>query len=548
MNSNLRIVIAAFVSMLFIIAWQNFTHEESTTTEVKILESTKKDGDDHLISAEQSRPVGVKEDENKKIVTFRNNLISGSINLVGARIDNLDLLKYREEINDNKHVSLLSPPSSKNPYYAELGWISDDPDLEIPTRKSVWSSNKNDFGPNDNITLSWKNSKGIEYVINFHLDESYMFTIEQKVIGLQNKKVSCYAAINKSLRPDNQNQMMVHEGGIGVFGNKLKEITFEKLNKSNHKFPGLDDYWFGFSDKYWLTAIAVQGNSTSNAQFSSYRINGQRKYQADAIISNTQNNYNKIYLFTGAKELKLLEHYKEKFNIKLFDRAVDFGILYFITKPIFIMLNYLHTLVQNFGVAIILLTFFIKTLLFPLAYKGFAGMNKIKKIQPELARLKSLYKNDKQKFQISVVELYKREKVNPVSGCLPILIQMPIFFALYKVLYVTIEMRHAKFCLWINNLSSPDPTNIFTLFGMINWNPPSFFNVGVLPIIMALTLYGQQVLGPQHSDENQVKVMRILPLVFLFMFASFPSGLVLYWSCSNILSIVQQLLIKKFTK
>ena len=343
--------------------------------------------------------------------------------------------------------------------------------------------------------------------------------------------------------------MLIHEGAIGVFDNKLEEIKFEKLDDKTFKFSDSDHGWFGFSDKYWLTAIIPEDSTTISTKFLSYEINEEKRYQTDAIINNDlDDNYSKIHFFAEAKKLKLLDYYQNKYNIKLFDRAVDFGVLYFITKPIFVALNYLHSLVGNFGIAIILLTIFIKILLFPLAYKGFKGMNKLKDLQPEMTRLKKSCGSDSAKFQKSIVELYKKEKVNPISGCLPILLQMPIFFALYKVLYVTLEMRHAKFYLWIKDLSAADPTNIFTFFGLLSWNPPSFFHIGVLPIVMALTLYFQQMLNPQPADPTQAKVMRFLPLIFLFMFASFPSGLVLYWSCSNILSITQQLLIKKITQ
>ncbi|MSO14033.1 membrane protein insertase YidC [Rickettsiales endosymbiont of Trichoplax sp. H2] len=552
MNNNTRTIIAAVLSITILILWQIFFQKPETIDKHnKNLEIHSDLKDMNLINNDfVHNKISISNKSKAGKIKFKNDMISGSINLVGAKIDNLILLDYKQTVQKNsKDVVLLSPTGTKNVYYAEFGWISNNKDIELPTNKSIWTSNKKHLNPNERITLSWKNSQGAEFLITILLDENYMFTIEQKILGLDNIKIKPYAAISRTINPDNQSQMLIHEGAIGVFDNKLEEIKFEDLDDKKLKFSDSDNGWFGFSDKYWLTAIIPEDSTTISTKFLGYRINEEQRYQTDAIINNdSDDNYNKIHFFAGAKKLKLLDYYQKKYNIKLFDRAVDFGVLYFITKPIFIALNYLHSLVENFGVAIILLTIFIKILLFPLAYKGFKGMNKLKDLQPEMTRLKKSCGDDSAKFQKSIVELYKKEKVNPLSGCLPILLQMPIFFALYKVLYVTLEMRHAKFYLWIKDLSAADPTNIFTFFGLIPWNTPSFFHIGVLPIIMALTLYFQQMLNPQPADPTQAKVMKFLPVIFLFMFASFPSGLVLYWSCSNILSIAQQVLIKRITK
>ncbi len=552
MNNNTRTIIAAVLSITILILWQIFFQKPETIDKHnKNLEINSDLKDMNLINNNfVHNKISISNKSKAGKIKFKNYMISGSINLVGAKIDNLILLDYKQTVQKNsKDVVLLSPTGTKNVYYAEFGWISNNKDIELPTNKSIWTSNKKHLNPNERITLSWKNNQGAEFLITILLDENYMFTIEQKILGLDNIKIKPYAAISRTINPDNQSQMLIHEGAIGVFDNKLEEIKFEDLDDKKLKFSDSDNGWFGFSDKYWLTAIIPEDSTTISTKFLGNRINEEQRYQTDAIINNdSDDNYNKIHFFAGAKKLKLLDYYQKKYNIKLFDRAVDFGVLYFITKPIFIALNYLHSLVENFGVAIILLTIFIKILLFPLAYKGFKGMNKLKDLQPEMTRLKKSCGDDSAKFQKSIVELYKKEKVNPLSGCLPILLQMPIFFALYKVLYVTLEMRHAKFYLWIKDLSAADPTNIFTFFGLIPWNTPSFFHIGVLPIIMALTLYFQQMLNPQPADPTQAKVMKFLPVIFLFMFASFPSGLVLYWSCSNILSIAQQVLIKRITK
>jgi YidC/Oxa1 family membrane protein insertase len=555
MNNNVRTVIAAVLSMIILILWQYYfskpiprNNSESQINKEKAIDEFKFDNTENLESKILDKPILDKPQGGK--VEFSNNMISGSINLVGARIDDLILLEYKQTEEENsKNVALLSPAGTKEVYYTEFGWLSSDKNVELPNNKSIWNADKKNLSPNEKVTLSWKNNSGAQFFITITLDENYMFTVEQKVIGVSNDALKPYAAISRGIYGHGKSEMLIHEGGIGVFDNKLKEVTFEDLDQKKLNFSDSDNGWFGFSDKYWLTAI-IPENSSISAKFLGYNTNEGNRYQADAIINsnNSNGNFNRLHFFAGAKKLKLLDDYEKKYSIKLFDRAVDFGVLYFITKPIFIALNFFHSLVGNFGVAIILLTIFIKILLFPLAYKGFKGMNKLKELQPEMTRLKEQSGGDSVKFQKSIIELYKKEKVNPMSGCLPILLQMPIFFALYKVLYVTLEMRHAKFYLWIKDLSAIDPTNIFTLFGLIPWDTPSFLHIGILPIIMALTLYFQQMLNPQPTDPTQAKVMKFLPLIFLFMFASFPSGLVLYWSCSNILSITQQVLIKRITK
>ncbi len=550
MNNNVRTLMAAVLSMIILILWQHYfskstptNNSESHINKEKAIDEFKFDNMENLENKILDKPQGGK-------VEFSNNMISGSINLVGARIDDLILLEYKQTEKENsKNVVLLSPAGTKEVYYTEFGWLSSDKNIKLPNNKSIWNADKKNLNPNEKVTLSWKNNSDVQFFISITLDENYMFTIEQKVIGVNNDFLKPYAAISRGIYGNGKSEMLIHEGGIGVFDNKLKEVTFEDLDQKKLNFSDSDNGWFGFSDKYWLTAI-IPENSSISTKFLGYKTNEGNRYQADAIINsnNSDGNFNRLHFFAGAKKLKLLDDYEKKYNIKLFDRAVDFGVLYFITKPIFIALNFFHSLVGNFGVAIILLTIFIKILLFPLAYKGFKGMNKLKELQPEMTRLKEQCGGDSVKFQKSIIELYKKEKVNPMSGCLPILLQMPIFFALYKVLYVTLEMRHAKFYLWIKDLSATDPTNIFTLFSLIPWDPPSFLHVGILPIVMALTLYFQQMLNPQPTDPTQAKVMKFLPLIFLFMFASFPSGLVLYWSCSNILSITQQVLIKRITK
>jgi YidC/Oxa1 family membrane protein insertase len=553
MSNNLRTILAAVLSMLVLVVWQLYFHKQAP--QVTQQTSGQAHGD---IMSSQTKTIDREDvindgEENGGRIAFRNNMISGSINLVGAKIDDLTLLQYKKTVEqDSKDVVLLSPINTKEVYYAEFGWLANTKSVKLPNNKTTWVADKSELTPSNQVNLMWKNDDGLKFTITIALDENYMFTVEQAVSGEGSADLKPYAAISRSNYGNGESQMLIHEGGIGVFENKLQELTFEDLDdKKLYKFSDTNNGWFGFSDKYWLTAI-IPENSELSARFTESKVGKIKRYQADGIlenlVTNDRENYSKLRFFAGAKELKLLDEYEQKYNIKLFDRAVDFGVLYFITKPIFLALNFFHSLVGNFGVAIILLTVFIKLLLFPLAYKGFKGMNRLKDLQPEMARLKKVCGDDNVKLQKAMLELYKKEKVNPISGCLPLLLQMPVFFALYKVLYVTLEMRHAEFYGWIHDLSALDPTNIFTLFGLIQWTTPSFLHIGVLPIIMALTLFLQQGLNPQPTDPTQAKVMKILPLIFLFMFASFPSGLVLYWSWSNILSITQQILIKRMTK
>ena len=558
MSNNLRTILAAVLSMLILIIWQNYFIEREispSVSEVNNLQSTIKEKESynvHLDNEQQHNKEDQVKIEEGQRVAFKNNIISGSINLIGAKIDDLTLLQYKGTVEKNSgDVVLLSPVNTKEVYYAEFGWLTNNKELELPNNKTIWSADNKMLTPDNKINLTWSNTSGVKFVITITLDNDYMFTIEQKVLGIEDANLKPYAALSRGDYGNGKSQMIIHEGGIGVFENKLQEITFENLDdKKLYKFSDANNGWFGFSDKYWLTAIIPEKSELSN-RFVSYNSKHGKRYQADGVMNNItvdgKTYYNKLHFFAGAKKLSLLDKYETKYNIKLFDRAVDFGVLYFITKPIFIALNFFYSLVGNFGIAIILLTVFIKLLLFPLAYKGFKGMNRLKDLQPEITRLKEIYGDDNARLQKAMLEIYKKEKVNPMSGCFPILLQMPVFFALYKVLYVTIEMRHAPFYGWIKDLSAPDPTNIFTLFGVIPWDPPTFLYIGIWPIIMALTLYLQQKLNPQPTDPVQAKVMKLFPLIFLFMFASFPSGLVLYWSWSNILSITQQMLIKKMT-
>ena len=550
MNKNSRTILAACLSLAVLFTWQLFFLDSTAKygSEVQVqnespLEITEQD----IISINREKALALAKQEEIRL-PFKNGLVQGSINLRGARIDDLRLLTHKETYQ-GKDVTLLSPANTQKVHYAEFGWISYDKGIDLPNSKTIWTADVKELGQNELVNLSWVNKEGTQFLISVSLDQEYMFGIEQRVTGNNVRNLKAYSALSRSNVNPGKKEMLIHEGAIGVFNGKLSEITYSNLDKKQkYNFRDNNGGWFGFVDKYWLTAI-IPSEKHSNIKFSSHVDNVSQRYQADIVSDHnpgeSENSNQKFFLYAGAKNLKVLDNYEKKYQIHLFDRAVDFGMLYFITKPMFITLNFIYRMVGNFGVAILVLTILIKMLLFPLAYKGFKGMNKLKELQPEMKRIKEAYPNDNAQLQKAMLTLYRREKINPMSSCLPIFLQMPIFFALYKVLYVTIEMRHAPFFGWIKDLSSPDPSNVFSLFGLIPWNPPAFMMIGILPIIMAGTLFLQQALNPQSGDPTQARIMKLFPLVFLFMFSSFPSGLVLYWSWSNILSILQQIIIKQ---
>ena len=561
LSQNQRLIIASILSMLVLILWQEFfAPMPPAAVEQSDGNRAQQTADVVGIEAlqEETRQDVIEDGfENDRRIKIGNDAIFGSINLKGARIDDISLADYKEtQEQDSDNVVLLSPSEAKDSYFITFGWVKSSQDLELPDSKTVWKADKRTLKANDKIRLTWVNKQGVEFFINMALDEKYMFTVTQ---GLNNKssnkiKVGNFAVINRQ-KPELKDNVVIHQGGIGSFDKVLEEVDYDDLVKEGKITYENKSGWIGFSDKYWLTALIHKKDNKAhyNSKFAYSGSASKHRVQADTLgdiitLNAGQSYSDEFMVFVGAKQLELLDEYENKYSIYLFDRAVDFGILYFITKPIFEFLHHCYEFVGNFGVAILLLTIIIKGLLFPLAHKGYRGMNRLKDLQPKMTELKERYVDDSQTFQKELMALYKKEKVNPMAGCLPLLLQMPIFFALYKVLYVTIEMRHAPFFGWLQDLSVQDPTSIFNLFGLLPFTPPSFLMIGVLPILMALTMFIQQKLNPEPTDPVQAKVMKFLPVMFLFMFASFPSGLVLYWSWSNVLSILQQLLIKKIEK
>jgi YidC/Oxa1 family membrane protein insertase len=404
----------------------------------------------------------------------------------------------------------------------------------------------------EGVTLTWDNGEGLRFERRIAFDDAYMLTITQRIANDGEDPVSLfpYGLVSRWGTPSTLGYYILHEGPIGVLGGTLEEIDYDDLQEDgNVELPSRGG-WLGITDKYWLTALVPDQASELTGTFRDNVVDGQNRYQVDYLrtaravpaggsIETTDR------LFAGAKEVSQLDRYSEEYGIPLFDRAVDFGWFYFLTKPMFHVLHFFYKWTGNYGLAILLLTLRVKFLFFPLANKSYRAMSKMKKLQPEMMRLREQYGDDKMRMNQELMALYKKEKANPMSGCLPIVVQIPVFFALYKVLFVSIEMRHAPFFGWIHDLSAPDPTTIFNLFGLIPWDPPSFLMIGVWPLLMGATMFLQQKLNPQPADPMQARIMMMLPAMFIFLFATFPAGLVIYWTWNNILSIAQQWTIMK---
>jgi YidC/Oxa1 family membrane protein insertase len=488
-----------------------------------------------------------------KIVTPR---LTGSISLKGARFDELSLADYHETTDPTSPtIKLLEPLSSEHPYFAEYGWLAQDAGAPVPTSDTVWHANGDELTPAKPLTLTWDNGHGLLFTRNLSVDENFVFTIADKVENHTGQQVTLfpYGLISRYGTPQTAGLYILHEGMVGVLGGSLKEVKYKDAQKEEKP----DSYtstggWAGITDKYWLTAMMWDQNQEVKANISNHSKSGEvDKYQTDYLgpataVPANGSTENTAHLFAGAKEVRLIDAYADKLGITHFDLAIDFGWFYFITKPFFYALDTLSHWIGNFGIAILVLTICVKTLFFPLANKSYRSMSAMRNLQPQMQALRERYKDDKAKLNQAVMELYRKEKVNPAAGCLPIVIQIPVFFSLYKVLYVTIEMRHAPFFGWIHDLSAPDPTTVFNLFGLIPWVPPAFFpHLGAWAIIMGFTMFMQMRLNPQPADPIQAKLFMFMPLIFTFILAPFPAGLVIYWAWNNSLSVAQQWIIMK---
>ena len=483
---------------------------------------------------------------NEKRVSFKSQRLEGSINLYGATIDEIILSDYFETINKEKKIKLLQKENSSSPYFLRMGWASTNKSLKLPNKDSLWKSLKN-VNTNETIQLEWNNNQGITIKREISFDENFMIKIEDTVFNKTGEAVELtnFSYIRrKNHRPANK-FFILHEGPLGVFNDTLQEFSYDDIEEQKEIVESSTNGWIGYTDHYWQVAIFPETDEPFKARFKTLK-NSKNSIQIDFINDNIKTLKSgeslsvKSYVFAGAKEVPLIDDYIKSLNVNKLDLSVDFGWFYFLTKPLFYALNYLSVLFSNFGAGIIILTIFIRILLFPLANKSFKSMNSMRLLTPEIKRLRERFKDDKQKMNQEMFALYREKKINPAAGCLPILIQIPIFFALYKVLFVSIEMRHAPFFGWIKDLSAPDPTSIFNLFGLIPFDTPAFLTIGVWPLLMGLTMYLQQKINPPPPDPVQAKVFMMLPFIFTFLLATFPSGMVVYWTINNILSIGQQ--------
>ncbi|MDP3371679.1 MAG: membrane protein insertase YidC [Candidatus Paracaedibacteraceae bacterium] len=499
------------------------------------------------------REVALKDDQRVRISTPK---IQGSIRLKGAIIDDVELTQYKETTDENSsNVVVLTPQQTKNAYTASFKWIAKD-GTSCPDENTVWKiEGKDKFAeltPEKPLVLFFDNKKGLRFTRTIKIDENYLFTVTDTVAnsGAAPVLLQPVNQISRYGTPTTGGYFVLHEGAIGVLNHSLTELSYSDIEKKGAIQQDTTDGWLGFTDKYWLVALIPSQTVPTHC---SYEYHAGSIYKSIAVGAEVTLDSGKTTeisnnLFVGPKVLKLLDAYEKKLGIYRLELAVDFGWFYFLTKPLFYVLEFFHKLLGNFGLAILALTVLFKAVLFPLANKSHRSMARMKTLQPKMEKIKTTYGHDKVRMNQELMNLYKTESVNPMSGCLPMLIQAPIFFCLYKVFFVTIEMRHAPFFGWIHDLAAIDPTSLFNLFGLIPWTPPAFLMIGAWPIIMGATMVLQQRLGPQPADAQQAKIMMIMPVMFTYLFASFPAGLVIYWAWSNVLTILQQFYINRSTE
>ena len=553
---NKNVFIAIALSMSVLLFWAAFfespkpvnnnTPQQQKKTNENIItpninESLKVD----TISREDS----IKSSERIKI---ENDSIIGSMSLEGGLIDDISFKKYKKNLENNLNVEFLNPAQTENGFYVETGWTSIGNKIKVPSKKSIWKVNGNKIlDSNEPVILEWNNGDGIIFKKRIELDNKYLFKITQQVQNNTNETIDLYpyAQITRNKIPDDiQNFYISHEGFIGVFDEELKEDDYDDIEE-NKIIREANEGWFGITDKYWMTAVVPKKGENFKSTFL-YKDSFKANYILNnpTTIAPSSNNSNEVRLFVAAKEVQTIDSYAANQNINKLDLVIDWGWFYFFTKPLFFIIDYLFKYFGNFGTAIVLITMGIRLIFFPLANYSFRSMAKMKAVQPEMKRLKELHKEDKMKLQQEMMALYRKEKINPASGCLPVLIQIPFFFAIYKMLFISLEMRHQPFFGWIKDLSAQDPTSLFNFFGLIPWDPPSFLIIGIWPILMGASMWVQQKLNPPPPDPVQAKIFAFFPLFLTVILASFPSGLVVYWTVNNILTIAQQWVIMKKTK
>jgi len=488
--------------------------------------------------------------------------ISGSIALKGGRIDDVSLKNYRETVDPSSPIiTLLSPEDGPSAYYAELGYLTAETENApvLPTTETLWTTDADGLTTAKPVTLTWDNGHGLVFKRVISVDDEYLFTVKDSVENKAGAAVTLfnYARISRVGHPPSAGYAALHEGFVGVIGDAGQEVTYDKIEKEDNAvttYKGVGG-WVGLTDKYWAAVVAPDQNLPMEARYASMG-GAVKTYQADTVSDKKTIEPGKsaeatTYVFAGAKVVDVLDAYKTNPGLKRFDLLIDWGWFYFITRPMFRLIDFLYKLLGNFGLAILAVTVVVKLAFLPLANKSYQSIAKMKAIQPRIKELKEKYGDDKHKFNTEQMELFKREKVNPASGCLPVIVQIPVFFSLYKVLVVTIEMRHAPFFGWIRDLSAPDPTNVFNLFGLLPFDPTHvaifgpYLALGVWPLLMGVSMWLQMKMNPEPADEIQKTMFAWMPVIFTFTMGGFASGLLIYWTWNNLLSIVQQGVIMK---
>ena len=568
---NRNLLAAMVLSFAILIGWQAFFIEPEIEAErarlaaEALLEDPVSSGAMESAAASASAGAsGAASSVSEEIVeaariTIDAPRLSGSLTTAGARIDDLLMLDYQNELGGvDDAVRLLNPVDSELPYFLEMGWVSADVNHPAPSSKTVWQTNDSVLSPETPVTLYWNNGNGLTFERRIEIDDDYLFSITDSVNSTLSAPVvlNPYGFVRRHGTPELTGIYILHEGPLAVFDEKLNEEDYSDLKKAGAEgiqfAPEVSGGWIGITDKYWLTALIPNQNETVSYSMRSLG-GGQDRYQTDflgapiTIEPGEQISWS-ANLFAGAKKLSVLDDYAETYNIANFDLAIDFGWFYFLTKPFFYAINWLYGVFGNFGLAVLGFTVIVKLVFFPLANKSYRSMAKMRLLAPKLQTLRERFGDDRMKLNQEMMALYKAEQVNPAAGCLPVLLQIPVFFALYKVLFVTIEMRHAPFFGWVADLSAPDPTSIFNLFGLLPYSVsflPSFLQLGVWPILMGISMFLQMRLNPAPPDPIQAKVFQFMPIFFTFLLATFPAGLVIYWTWNNLLSMAQQWYIMK---
>jgi YidC/Oxa1 family membrane protein insertase len=548
-----RNVIAAIsLSAAVIILYSLFFQPDPATIKQNLAEQNKIENNEDTPSldknenfAKLSRTDALKENDR---IQFENGSVVGSISLKGAAIDDLTFKEYNVELNGSDKITLLSPRNVEDGYLIESGFVSTNKNIDIPDASTVWevSGNKK-LTNNSPVKLTWSNTQGITFEKHISLDDQFLFTVKEKIINRSDKSYNFYSygQIIRNKLPEISGFYILHEGFLSVLDDQLIEEDYDDIQEK--KFTQIAQEGFvAISDKFWVTSVIPPKGKEFKTTFD-YKNKFRANYISTKGIEVKANTSieEKIQIIVAAKRVNVIDGYAENLNINKFDLAIDWGFMYFITKPLFFVLDYFFKLLGNYGLAIIAVTICIRLAFFPLANFSFKSMGKMKLLAPEMARLKELHKDDKMKLQQAMMALYKKEKVNPMSGCLPILVQIPVFFALYKVLFVTIEMRHMPFYGWIHDLSDRDPTSLFNVFGLLPWDPPSFLLIGAWPIIMGITMFIQQKLNPTPPDPIQAKIFMFFPVFLTVILAPFPAGLVIYWSFNNIFTMIQQYIVQR---